>query len=68
MKFIDNTTVDIDWRIIALEPSDFIELMSNMDIEKSDGDRSEFLCYVESASKYWDVVFDNGTIIFCDKS
>jgi hypothetical protein len=67
MKCIDNTTVDIPWHITTLKPSDYFVMLSLCSTEY-DEHRSEFLCYVESASKYWDVIFDNGTIIFCDKS
>ena len=64
MKFIDNTTTEVDY---ILNPKDFIQLMTKADINGNDSTRSEFLFYVESASKYWDVIFDNGTIVFCDK-
>lgn len=64
MKYIDNTTQ----HVTVLHPKDYIDMMQpinpNLD---NDYKRSEWLEYVLQASKHYDVIFDNGTVIFSDK-
>ena len=68
MKYIDNTTKTLPWRVCALRPKDWIEMMEKVNpYGATDVVRSEWVEYVLSASYYYDVILDKGTVTFCDK-
>jgi gluconate kinase len=64
MKYIDNTTQ----HVTVLHPKDYIDMMQSINPNfDNDYDRSGWLEYVLQASKHYDVIFDNGTVILSDK-
>lgn len=68
MNYVDNTTVEIPWRKCGPIVEDWICLMKKINPQNSsDGDRSEWLEYLLSASKHYDVILDKNTVIFSDK-
>lgn len=68
MNYVDNTTAEIPWRQCGLSVEDWVRLMEKIDPHNSsDGDRSEWLEYLLSASKHYDVILDKNTVIFSDK-
>lgn len=68
MEYIDNTTKKLHWSVEALEPKDYIDLMSAIDPHfTNDHLRSQWLYYLQNASNYYDVIMDKNKVIFCDK-